>query len=174
VYLTRFLGACFRVLEGCFGPAEGRLALQKLALEPVSLPGERGFPLEGLFEKPETRGAADLLRAWLAQARAEAGLRLLTLFYTPSGKQSPFWLDVARKSRKFFVVFETYRQPVEEEAIYKRNTTSSRSTEYKLPQDTPVAAVLSSEDIEAMQKAQLAAQLATQLTHAQKVQALEL
>jgi hypothetical protein len=173
VYLTRFIGACFRVLEGCHGPSEGRLALQKLALEPVTLPGERGFPLEGLFEKPETRGAADLLRAWLAQARAEAGLRLLTLFYTPQGRQSPFWLDVARKSRKFFVVFETYRQPVEEEAMYKRNTTSSRSTEFELPAE-PVAAVLSQEDIEAIQKEQLAAQLAQQLTAAQKVQGLEL
>jgi hypothetical protein len=101
----------------------------------VALPGERGFPLEGIFDAPQTRGAADLLRAWLAQARAETGLRLLTLFYTPAGSQSPFWLDVSRKSRKFFVVFETYRQPVEEESAYKRNQSSSRSIEYRLPQD---------------------------------------
>jgi actin related protein 2/3 complex subunit 3 len=131
--VTRFVGSCLKTLEGCPSPVEGRLALQKLALEPVALPGERGFPLEGIFEAPETRGAADLLRAWLAQARAEAGLRLLTLFYTPAGRQSAFWLEVARRSRKFFVVFETYRQPVEEEAAYKRNQTSSRSIEYKMP-----------------------------------------
>ena len=131
MYLTHFIGSCLRVLEGCPLPTEGRIALQKLALEPVALPGERGFPLDGMLEVAESRGAADLLRAWLAQARAEAGLRLLTLFYTPAGKQSPFWLDVARKSRKFFVVFGTYRQPVEEEATYKRNLTSSRSVEYK-------------------------------------------
>jgi len=138
VYLTHFVGSCLRVLEGCPLPTEGRLALQKLALEPVALPGERGFPMDGMLEVAESRASADLLRAWLAQARAEAGLRLLMLFYTPAGKQSPFWLDVARKSRKFFVVFGTYRQQVEEEATYKRNLTSSRSVEY---QETPAATV---------------------------------
>ena len=140
MYLTRFIGACLRTLESCPTPSEGRLALQKLALEPVALPGERNFPLEGIFESPETRGAADLLRAWLAQARAEVGLRLLALFYTPAGKQSPFWLDVAHKSRKFFVVFETFRQPVEEEAAYRRNVTSSRSVEYQLTIDQQAVA----------------------------------
>ena len=134
MYLTRFLGTGFRILEGCPTPQEGRLALQRVALEPVALPGERGFPLDGIFEAPETRGAADLLRAWLAQARAEAGLRLLALFYTPAGAQSPFWLNVARTSRKFFVVFETFKQPVEEESAYKRNLTSSRSVEYRMPE----------------------------------------
>jgi hypothetical protein len=126
VYLTHFVGSCLRVLEGCPLPTEGRIALQKLALEPVALPGERGFPLDGMLEVAESRASADLLRAWLAQARAEAGLRLLTLFYTPAGKQSPFWLDVARKSRKFFVVFGTYRQPVEEEVCIWPSTSPGR------------------------------------------------
>jgi hypothetical protein len=39
------------------------------------------------------------------------------------------WKDVSRKSRKFMCIFGTYTQPIEEEAPYKRNQSSSRSVE---------------------------------------------
>ena len=70
-----------------------------------------------------------MLRGWLQQCRSECCLRLLGLFYTPKGAASSLWTGVARKSRKFFSVFGTYTAPIEEEAPYKRNQSSSRSVE---------------------------------------------
>jgi len=139
VYLTRFLGSCLRALEQCPSAGEGRVALGKVALEAVALPCERGFPLEGMFEPANCRSDADALRGWLQQARGEAALRCLSVFYTPQGLQSAYWLDVCRKSRKFFTVFGTFAQTVEEEAPYKRNVTSSRSIEVQMTPEQQAA-----------------------------------
>jgi len=111
--------------------------VQRLALGPVALPCERGFPLEGLFSAPNSRSEADALRSWLSQVHAEVSLRLLQLYYTPRGTPSPLWQAVAAKSRKFFTVFGSYEARVEEEVAYKRNTTSSRSIEVMAPPTVP-------------------------------------
>lgn len=134
VYITRFIGECLRLLAGCPTPSEGKLAVQRLALAPVALPEERGFALDGILSAPETRSEADSVRAYLAQVQAEVSLRLLSMFYNARGTQSPLWLAVANKSRKFFTVFGSYSAPVEEEVAYKRNLTSSRSTDVEPPQ----------------------------------------
>ena len=133
MYLTRFIGGCLKLLEACPTPAEGKLAVQRVALGPVILPCERGFALEGLFTAANSRSESDALRAWLAQAHAEVSLRLLQLFYTPRGGQNALWLSVAKRSRKFFTVYGTYTAPVEEEVVYKRNATASRSIEVHAP-----------------------------------------
>ena len=129
VYITRFVGECLRLLDGCPTAAEGRQQLASLALSPVALPGERGFPLDGLLESANSRAEADMLRGWLQQCRSECCLRLLGLYYTQKGATSSLWKDVSRKSRKFMCIFGTYTQPIEEEAPYKRNQSSSRSVE---------------------------------------------
>jgi hypothetical protein len=105
VYITRFVGECLRALEGCPNAAEGRQQLATMALAVASLPGERGFPLDGLLETANSRSEADMLRGWLQQCRSTASLRLLGMYYTTKGSVSPLWRDVARKSRKFFCIF---------------------------------------------------------------------
>jgi hypothetical protein len=132
VYITRFVGECLRGLESVPNAGAGRQVLAQLALTPPALPGERAFPLNGLLETANSRAEADLLRDWLRQCRSECCLRVLGLYYTPKGAVSPLWKAVAQRSRKFFCVFGTYSQPVEEEAPYRRNTSSSRSIEVDL------------------------------------------
>jgi len=139
VYLLRFLGSCFQALASVANAGEGSLVIKRLAFEPVALPGERGFPADGVMEVPESRAAADLCRSWLAQARAECGLRLLKVYFTDKGGVSAYWREVGARSTKFRTLFGTYSAPIEEEAAYKRNTTSSRSIEFRMPQDPPAA-----------------------------------
>jgi len=133
IYLTRFCALCLQRLEACATPAEGKLAVQELALAPVTLPSSRGSPLESLFLASETRAEGDALSAWLSQAHSEASVRLLQLFYTPKGLPSALWKAVAHKSHKFMSVYGVQPAPVEEEVAYRRNLTSSRSIEVLPP-----------------------------------------
>ena len=133
--MTRFIGECLKLLAGCPTPSEGKLAVQRLALSPVTLPEERGFALDGILSPPESRSEADSVRGYLAQVQSEVSLRLLSMFYNARGQPSPLWMAVATKSRKFFTVYGGgYGAQVEEEVVYRRNTTSSRSTDVEPPQ----------------------------------------
>lgn len=70
-------------------------ALRKLATQPISIPGERGFALEGITERPANGPEGSNLRQYFRQCREEICVRLLEVFYTPQGMQSRYWLDIA-------------------------------------------------------------------------------
>lgn len=76
-------------------------ALRKLATQPISIPGERGFALEGITERPGNAAQGTMLRGYFRQCREEICVRLLEVFYTPQGTQSRYWLDIAVRPPKW-------------------------------------------------------------------------
>ena len=80
--------------------------LNTLALGNFALPGEPGFPLNAMYDKPKDRTEADTMRAYLSQVRQEIGIRLPERIYastypdTDGGKRPSKWW-ISFQKRKF-------------------------------------------------------------------------
>jgi len=62
------------------------------------IPGEPGFPLNGMYQKPGSPEEADQIRQYFLQLRHETGLRLVEkVFDNPEGKPSKWWTCFAKK-----------------------------------------------------------------------------
>ncbi|KAI0390043.1 ARP2/3 complex ARPC3 subunit [Xylariaceae sp. FL0594] len=67
-----------------------------------AIPGDPGFPLNQMYEAPQSRQDAEQLRQYLSQVRQELATRLLARVYDDSngdGKPSKWWLSFTK--RKF-------------------------------------------------------------------------
>lgn len=71
-----------------------------LANNKFDIPGDAGFPLNGLFIKPANKREEEEMRQYIKQLRLETGLRILTKVYENSGsdgKASKWWLCFAKR-----------------------------------------------------------------------------
>ena len=72
--------------------------MYSLAIARFDIPGETGFPLNGVYAKPSTPEQADLLRQYFLQVRHETGSRLCDrVFDTKDGRPSKWWTCFAKK-----------------------------------------------------------------------------
>ncbi|KAK2644886.1 hypothetical protein Ddye_020081 [Dipteronia dyeriana] len=99
IYLTFYINVALKRLEGCRTLAEGTKAIINLGLEKVTVPGEPGFPFQGLFAVPQSQQEAELFRSYLKQIREETSGRLLSVAYRANGTPNKWWLAFAK--RKF-------------------------------------------------------------------------
>ncbi|KMZ70479.1 Actin-related protein 2/3 complex subunit 3 [Zostera marina] len=99
IYLTMYINIALKRLEGCRTLAEGTKAIINLGLEDVPVPGEPGFPFEGLFSQAGSNREAELFRNYLKQIREETSGRLLSCAYRLNGTPNKWWLAFAK--RKF-------------------------------------------------------------------------
>ncbi|CAB4064756.1 ARPC3 [Lepeophtheirus salmonis] len=80
--------------------AQGTQEMYSLAISRFNIPGEAGFPLNGVYAKPATTKEADSMRQYFLQLRQETGKRVVErVFDTPDGKPSKWWTFFAK--RKF-------------------------------------------------------------------------
>ena len=72
--------------------------MYSLAIARFDIPGEAGFPLNGVYAKPSTPEQADILRQYFLQLRHETGSRLCDrVFETKAGRPSKWWTCFAKK-----------------------------------------------------------------------------
>lgn len=89
---------CLRKLQKCSTKAQGHQEMYSLAISRFDIPGEAGFPLNGVYAKPRTPEEADLMRQYFLQLRHETGCRLCEkVFDTADGKPSKWWTCFAKK-----------------------------------------------------------------------------
>ena len=92
---------CLKKLQKCNSKSQGQSEMYSLAISRFDLPGEAGFPLNGVYARPRTPEEADILRQYFLQLRHETGNRLCDRVFDGSkdGKPSKWWTCFAK--RKF-------------------------------------------------------------------------
>ena len=99
IYLTLYISACLKRLDGVKTKSEGSKALFALAQEHFSVPGEANFALQGLALN-SNKDEAEQLRAYWKQCREEVGLRLVErCFDKETGAPNKWWMSYS--NRKF-------------------------------------------------------------------------
>lgn len=99
VYGILFISDCLSKIKLTTTKSQAMKALNTLAIDHFSVPGEPGFPLNSMYQAPRDRIEFDLLRGYLSQFRQELALRLIDRIYEGGDKPNKFWLAFTR--RKF-------------------------------------------------------------------------
>ena len=111
VYLLLYIGDCLGLLRPGMSLSEAQRAISNLSSRQFTIPGEAGFPLNGMFQLPN-RGEAEQLRSYLSTIRTETAARLLSRVYAQGSQngqggqngqdgQSPSKWWLAFHKRKF-------------------------------------------------------------------------
>ncbi|KAK2574518.1 Actin-related protein 2/3 complex subunit 3-A [Acropora cervicornis] len=100
IYLTLYVSECLKKLQRCQSKNDGKKEMQTLAVANFSLPGDSGFPLNAMYQKPGSKAEADSMRSYLTQLRQELGQRLVDSVFDPqTDKPSKWWMCFVK--RKF-------------------------------------------------------------------------
>lgn len=97
IYLTLYISECLKKLQKCSNKSQGTNEMYTLAISKFDIPGDSSFPLNSVYGKPKTQADADVLRAYLTQARQETGVRVCERVFGEDGKPSKWWLCFAKK-----------------------------------------------------------------------------
>jgi len=98
IYLTLYVTECLKKLQKCSSKSQAQNEMYSLAISRFDIPGEPGFPLNGVYVKPTTQEEADTMRQYFLQLRHETGQRLVEkVFESPDGKPSKWWTCFAKK-----------------------------------------------------------------------------
>ena len=68
VYISLYIIECLKRLQKCPNLERGSNEIYSLAIEPFSLPGEAGFPLNSFYKKPN-RNEEEEMKKYLTQVR---------------------------------------------------------------------------------------------------------
>ena len=100
IYLTLYISECLKKLQRCQSKEQGRKELQTLAVMAFDIPGDPKFPLNAMYQKPNTRQDSDQMRQYMVQLRQELGLRIVDKVFDPkTDKPSKWWMCFVK--RKF-------------------------------------------------------------------------
>ena len=69
IALTSNSHASFIVPQRCSSKSQGQQEMYSLAIARFDIPGDAGFPLNGVYAKPQTPEQADLMRQYFLQVR---------------------------------------------------------------------------------------------------------
>jgi len=99
IYLTLYIQDCLKKLQKCSSKAQGQQEMYSLAIARFDIPGEAGFPLNGVYARPRTPDEADSLRQYFLQLRHETGSRLCDRVFdtSPDGRPSKWWTCFAKR-----------------------------------------------------------------------------
>ena len=87
IYLTLYITDCLKKLQRCSSKSQGQQEMYSLAIARFDIPGDAGFPLNGVYAKPQTPEQADLMRQYFLQVRLPVR-RNISSFYV-SGYCTP-------------------------------------------------------------------------------------
>ncbi|KAJ3211485.1 AMP deaminase [Dinochytrium kinnereticum] len=97
IYLILFIQECILKLAAKSPTiVEGQKLLSTHALQNFAIPGEAGFPLSAMYEKPATRSDSDLMRQYFGQLRQEVAARLVAKVYE-GDKLSKWWMCFSKR-----------------------------------------------------------------------------
>lgn len=100
IVITLYISECLKKLQKCGSKNQGLKEMHTLAVTQFPIPGERGFPLNAMYKKPEDRQEEDTMRAYLQQIRQETGVRMCEKVFDPAtDKPSKWWMCFVK--RKF-------------------------------------------------------------------------
>ncbi|ODQ51008.1 arp2/3 complex subunit [Saitoella complicata NRRL Y-17804] len=101
IYGILFISDCLQRLSSRTPPTQSEAvkSLNSLALEQFTIPGEPGFPMNGMFAPPAGRSEGELLKGYLGQFRQELGQRLILKVYEggEGGAPSKWWMAFSKK-----------------------------------------------------------------------------
>jgi len=99
IYLTLYIQDCLKKLQKCSNKSQGQQEMYSLAIARFDIPGEAGFPLNGVYAKPRSPEEADTLRQYFLQLRHETGSRLCDRVFdtSPDGRPSKWWTCFAKR-----------------------------------------------------------------------------
>jgi len=98
IYLTLYITECLKKLQRCSSKSQANNEMYSLAIARFDIPGDAGFPLNGVYARPGSGEEADTMRQYFLQLRHETGARLAEkVFDTPDGKPSKWWTCFAKK-----------------------------------------------------------------------------
>ncbi|KAI9105887.1 actin-related protein 2/3 complex subunit 3 [Phlyctochytrium arcticum] len=100
IYALLFIQECLGKLTKLPNQTEGTKVLLTHALQNFAVPGEGGFPLNAMYEKPANRADTDAMRQYLSQLRQECATRLAARLYEGGAdRPSKWWMCFSK--RKF-------------------------------------------------------------------------
>ncbi|XP_072048039.1 LOW QUALITY PROTEIN: actin-related protein 2/3 complex subunit 3-like [Amphiura filiformis] len=100
IYITLFITECLKKLQRCNSKSAGEKEMYSLGIAKFSVPGEPGFPLNAMYQKPANKADEDQMRSYLQQIRQETGARMVAKVFDPqTDKPSKWWLCFVK--RKF-------------------------------------------------------------------------
>jgi len=100
IYLTLHTVQCLVKLEKIDDKATALRELKGLSKDkPFTIPGEPGFPLNGMFPAAGNKSEGDMFKAYMKQAREELCVRLLDRVFAEGGVKSKWWQSFSK--RKF-------------------------------------------------------------------------
>ncbi|CAB4042275.1 Actin-related 2 3 complex subunit 3 [Paramuricea clavata] len=65
IYLTLYITECLKKLQRCQSKEQGRKELQTLAVTAFDIPGDSKFPLNAMYQKPNSRQESDQMRQYM-------------------------------------------------------------------------------------------------------------
>jgi len=101
IYLTLYITECLKKLQKCSNKSQAQNEMYSLAIARFDIPGDPGFPLNGVYQKPCNNEEADAMRQYFLQLRHEIGQRLVEKVFAGNadGRPSKWWTCFAK--RKF-------------------------------------------------------------------------
>ncbi|EDO39405.1 predicted protein [Nematostella vectensis] len=100
IYLTLYVSECLKKLQRIQSKEQAKKEMKTLAMANFHLPGDAGFPLNAMYQKPANKQEADNMRAYLTQLRQELGQRLVEKVFDPqTDKPTKWWMCFVK--RKF-------------------------------------------------------------------------
>ena len=77
---SHFICFFFSAPQRCSSKSQGQQEMYSLAIARFDIPGDAGFPLNGVYAKPQTPEQADLMRQYFLQVRLENLIFILHLW----------------------------------------------------------------------------------------------
>lgn len=97
IYGILFISDCLSKLNPRVTLKEATRILNNLSLDSFALPGDVNFPLNNLYQPPQNKNDADMLRLYLQQFRQELADRLLKRVYVEETVPSKHWLQFTKR-----------------------------------------------------------------------------
>ncbi|XP_041079265.1 actin-related protein 2/3 complex subunit 3-like [Polyodon spathula] len=98
IYVTLYISECLKKLQKCNSRSQGEKEMYTLGITNFPMPGEPGFPLNGMYAKPTNKQEEETMRTYLQQIRQETGLRLCEKVFDPqTDKPSKWWICFVKR-----------------------------------------------------------------------------
>lgn len=98
IYGILYITQCLCALNANMPKQEAVRVLTNLSLDNFSVPGDAGFPLNGIYSSPSDKQEQVTLRGYLQQFRQELAARLIERIYLQDPNHpSKFWLAFSKK-----------------------------------------------------------------------------
>ena len=97
VYAMLYISLCLTKLDKVKTKSDGLKAMNTLALEQFTIPGDSGFALGAFMNGPKDRSEGDSFRSYIRQVREEIGIRMCERVFPTEDGPTKWWLAFSKK-----------------------------------------------------------------------------